>query len=453
MFSVREIIQATGGKLISGNPAEIINGISTDSRKLKPTEAFLALQGDNFDGHDFIKETLKLKVSCLIIEKEPQCSIPRGLPVIKVKNTTLALGDLARFQRKKFNLPVIAVTGSNGKTTTKEMIAWVLSANARVLKNEGTKNNQIGLPQTLLRLTGQDDYAVVEIGTNHFGEIDYLAKIAQPNIGLITNIGLSHIEFLKNHRGVLKEKSALLNNLFTPALAVINADDKFLKPLITKKSKKISVFSYGIKEKSDFFASAIKLKNCRLEFKVNGKFNFALSTLGYYNIYNALAAIAIGRILGLAYPVIAAKLEEFKFPKGRLNFIEFKGLKFIDDTYNSNPLSLKAALLALSSIKNKGRKIMVMGDMLELGRQKELLHRQAAGSITNICDVLVAVGNLAKITAQAARQSGFNHKNIFCCQNSSEARDLIFKHISPGINDVILVKGSRSMKMEEVFKV
>ena len=453
MFSVGKIVKATGGILIQGDFRDKMSGISTDSRKLKPQEGFIALRGDHFDGHDFIKESLKSKISCVILEDTHENLIPKQVAVIKVKDTTLALGDIARFHRQEFNLPVIAVTGSNGKTTTKEMIAWVLSSGGQVLKNEGTKNNQIGLAQTLIQLTEKDNFAVVEIGTNHFGEVDYLAQIAKPNIGLITNVGLSHLEFLNSLRGVLKEKSSLLDNLASPGLAILNADDKLLKGVITQNSKRRHVFSYGINEASDFCASAIKLKNGRLEFKVNRKFGFALSTLGYYNTYNALAAISVGRLLGLTYPEISARLCAFKFPKGRLNSVEFKGLKFIDDTYNSNPVSLRAALSAMDAAECKGKKIIIMGDMLELGKQKELLHRQIARSITNTCDLLVAVGRLARLTAQAAERIGFKNKNIFCCDNSTQARDLLFTRISPKANDLILVKGSRSMKMEEIFRI
>ncbi len=451
MFRVDEIIQATHGLLIQGSLTDKITSISTDSRKLKAREAFLALRGKNFDGHDYVAGALKLKASCLILEKDPGFLIPAVVTVIKVKDTTLALGDLARFQRQKINLPVIAVTGSNGKTTTKEMVAWVLSAKAKVLKNEGTKNNQIGLPQTLIQLTKRNRFAVVEIGTNHFGEVDYLSKIARPNIGLITNIGPSHLEFLKDLKGVAKEKTTLLNNLAKPAIVLLNADDKLLKGLIKNKVKGQHIFSYGINEKSDFRASCVELKNGKVEFKVNSKFKFELSTLGDYNIYNALGAIAVGRILGLSYPEIRARLATFKFPKGRFNLINFKGLRFIDDTYNSNPLSLNASLVALAAMHCKGRKILIMGDMLELGKQKELLHRQIAWSITNTCDLLITVGSLARITAKAAKNNGLNSKHIFCCSDAHQARELLFKKISAKADDLILVKGSRSMKMEEVL--
>ncbi|MDD5692287.1 MAG: UDP-N-acetylmuramoyl-tripeptide--D-alanyl-D-alanine ligase [Candidatus Omnitrophica bacterium] len=454
MFKVNEIIKATGGELIRGDLQDKARAISTDTRELKPGDAFLALKGNNFDGHDFIPAALKKKASCIIAQNTAGLVVPKGVALTRVKDTTLALGDIARFQRQKFHQPVIAVTGSTGKTTTKEMIAWVLSAEAVVLKNEGTKNNQIGLPQTLIKLKDKDDYAVVEIGTNHFGEVDYLSGIASPNIAVITNIGPSHLEFLKDLKGVFREKSGLLNNLSKPAIALLNSDDEFLRALINKRKGGRQIFSFGINEKSDFSASKIRLERApRVRFKVNGKFDFALSTPGSYNIYNALPAIAAGRIFGMPYRKIASRLAAFKFPKGRFNLIRFRGVAFIDDTYNSNPLSLRRSLETLKNIKVKGRRILVMGDMLELGSQKESLHIEIAGSITNTCDLLVTAGELAGLTARSAASRGLKRGNIFCCASAQEAGELLFNKISPGPDDLVLVKGSRSMKMEEVFRV
>jgi len=452
VFTVDEIICSTKGKLRQGNPRAKIAGICTDSRKIKSNEAFLALRGKNFNGHDFVSQVLKSKIACLIVENYPKVSVPAAIAVIKVKDTTLALGDIGRFQRQKINLAVSAVTGSNGKTTAKEMVAWVLSAHGQVLKNEGTQNNQIGLPQTLIQLNAKHNFAVVEIGTNHFGEVDYLAKLAKPDIGIITNIGPSHLEFLKDLKGVAKEKAALLDNLGGPAIALLNADDKLLHGLIKGKVKGAKIFSYGINTESDFRASRVKLKNGKVAFRVNAKFDFALSTLGAYNIYNALAAVACGRLLGLSYAEISARLAAFKFPPGRLNLVKSQGLTFIDDTYNSNPLSLKAALSALAAFPCKGRKILVMADMLELGKKKELLHRQIAWSITNSCDCLITVGKLAGLTAREVLKLGWPAKRVFICQDTCQAREVLLNKISASASDLILVKGSRSMKMEEVLK-
>ncbi len=454
MFTVKEIVEATGGKLACGSPQAKVKGVSTDTRSMSSCQAFLALKGNNFDGHDFIPAALKSCPPCIIVSKLPKVKLPGNTALIMVKDTTLALGDMARFNRGKFDKPVIAVTGSNGKTSVKEMISWVLSGGWRVLKNEGTKNNQVGLPQTLLRMGRSDDFAVVEIGTNHFGEVDYLSGIARPNIGVITNVGPSHLEFLKDLDGVFNEKTRIFANLEPPAIGLVNADDPYLRPLLRRKTRGFILFGYGVKEKCDFCARGVKAADGKVRFRFNNhKTDFVLSTFGVHNVYNALAAIAVGRIFGLAPETISRRLRDFDFPNGRLKLVEVRGVKFIDDTYNSNPLSLNNALAALGTVKCRGRKILVMGDMLELGREKELLHRRAAGSITNICDILVTVGKLSAFTAKTAKALGFRGKNIFCCSSSAEARELLSNTISPGAGDIVLVKGSRSMKMEEVFKI
>jgi len=450
MFEVNEILKATCGRLISGKKDAKVKGISIDSRTLRPKEVFIPIKGNNFDGHDFIDEAIKKGASCVIAEKFKTHSSQPKTVFIEVKNTTKALGDIARFQREKFDIPVIAVTGSNGKTTAKEMIAWVLSRKSKVLKNEGTKNNHIGLPLTLLSLDSSCDFAVLEAGTNHFGEIEYLAKICLPNIGIITNVGQSHLEFLKDLNGVYQEKSSLLEYLKKPKIAILNADDAFFGQRLSQKKLGLAVISFGINNKADFFASDIKRRSARLEFLVNAKHRFTLKTLGYFNIYNALTAISSARILGMEYRDIAARLADFSFPQSRLSFIKLKKIRFINDTYNSNPVSLKHALETLQDFCASGRKIFVMGDMLELGEEKELFHYRAGQHAAGVCDVFVAVGELSRKAAQGAKESGF--KNIFICADSREAREVLHKKISPSADDIVLVKGSRSMKMEEVLK-
>ena len=452
MFTVNELLKATKGKLISGKRNASIAGISIDSRTIKPNEAFIAIKGNNFDGHDFIEEVIEKGAGAVIV----QSHVPRNRPHVKasiivVKDTVKALGDIARFQRDKFDIPVIAVTGSNGKTTTKDMIAWVLSDKSNVLKNIGTKNNHIGLPLTLINLDSAYDFVVLEVGTNHFGEVGYLANICQPNIAVLTNIGPSHLEHFRNLDGVFKEKFRLIKYLKKPFISILNADDRFLKKVPVRKTNKPVIFGFSIKNRSDFSASDIKVINGKTEFLVNKKYGFTLNTIGYYNIYNALSAIAIGRIFGMEYKNLSLRLSVFDFPQSRLNVVKFNNIKFIDDTYNSNPNSLALALDALSNISAAGRKIFVMGDMLELGSNKELFHRQAGRKAAKVCDVLITVGNLSKIAARVARKQGFNTKNIFTCESTLEARDILLNKISPDSTDVVLVKGSRSMKMEEVF--
>lgn len=454
MFKINELLKATNGSLV--NPASVphIKGISIDSRAIKPQYAFIAIKGKNFDGHDFITEAIKKGASCIIVHSLqcPAVHNKNRVAVIKVNDTTRALGDIARFQRTKFNIPVIAVTGSNGKTTTKEMIAWVLSKKFKVLKNEGTKNNQIGLALALLDLNGSHDIAVLEIGTNHFGEINYLTNICRPNIGIITNIGAAHLEYLQSLEGVFKEKYEMIKNLKNPRIGILNGDDGLLNKRILIKAKTPVSFSFSIKNPADFRASNIKYASQKIGFYINQKYKFTLKTLGYYNIYNASASIAAARIFGMEYKDISSRLSTFVFPQSRLKLIKFNNIKFIDDTYNSNPVSLGEALNALANCATEGRKIFVMGDMLELGSSKKTFHYRIGKEVARCCDIFITVGSLSRLTAVAAKNSGFNGNDVFNCKTADQARDILFNRISPDKDDIVLVKGSRSMKMEEVFR-
>lgn len=452
MFKVSELLRATGGKLLQGSGSLNIKGVSIDSRTIKKGEAFIGIKGKNFNGEDFIGEAIKKGAGCLISVSAVAAKKYKKIPFIKVRDSIEALGHIGLLQRKKFNIPVIAVTGSNGKTTTKEMISWVLAKEFRILKNEGTKNNQIGLPLALINLNPSCEIAVLELGTNHFGEIEYLTGICLPNIGVITNIAAAHLEYFGNLRGVFKEKYSLIDNLEKPYVAILNADNNILKEKLEKPTKVPFLLGVGVKEKSDFFASNIEYNKDKIEFLVNQKFKFTLNTLGYYNIYNALIAIAIARILGMEYKDIGARLNKFIFPKGRLNMLTLNKIRFIDDTYNANPGSLKQALEALDNIKTKGKRIFIMGDMLELGKDRELFHKLAGRQAARHCDILITVGELSKFTAEEAKGHGLNINNIFTCESSYEARDILFNKLALQDNDIVLLKGSRAMKMEEVIK-
>jgi UDP-N-acetylmuramoyl-tripeptide--D-alanyl-D-alanine ligase len=445
MFKVFELVKATGGKLVSGNMGLEVEDISIDSRQINKGSAFIAIKGDKFDGHDFVAEVVRRGAKCIIGHKLVKV---KGAAFILVKDTQKALADIARFNRQRFDIPVIAVTGSNGKTTTKDMIAAVLSRKFKVLKNEGTKNNHIGLPLTLLKLDGSYDAVVLEMGTNHFGEIDYLSRIAMANICVITNIGPSHLEYFKNLKGVFKEKSSLIRNIEKPGVVVVNKDDPYLKGLTAKKSKAPFVISVGINEEADFRASDLVNLRGKPAFKVNGRFKFALSAFGYYNSYNSLLAIAVGRIFGLGYRDIALELSRFSLPKSRLNLLLINKVQIIDDTYNANPLSLRQALGVLESFPAKGKKVAVLGDMLELGSLSNKLHEDAVRDALKVCNILVTVGK----TMASVVKSVFPGEDIFTCDTSLEAGNLLFKTIHVKSGDLVLVKGSRSMKMEEVFR-
>ena len=452
MLRVDELLKATGGCLISGKRNSLIKGISIDSRVIKKEEAFIAIKGNNFDGHNFIDAAIKKGANC-IIRKTPEPQSPRapGIVYIEVRDTVKALGDIARYQRLKFDIPVIAITGSNGKTTTKDMVAWVLSKSFKVLKNEGTKNNQIGLSLALLNLDRSYEVAVLELGTNHFGEIEYLTKICLPNIGVITNIGPAHLEYFHNLKGVLREKYNLIENLKGPELAILNSDDNLLRTRVSGTARRPFALSFGIKRKSDFMASQIRFSAERIEFLVREKYKFTLKALGYHNIYNALVAISIARVFGLEYGALVRQLAVFEFPSGRLKLKRLNRMSFLDDTYNSNPFSVEQALNALANLRVKGRRIFVMGDMLELGSRRKTFHYRIGERVGGSCDVFITVGRLSELAASRAKSFGFDAKNIFTCASVQQARDILVHKISACRDDLILVKGSRAMKMEEIF--
>lgn len=455
MFTITELIRATKGRLKSGGgPHTRASGISIDSRTIKKGEAFVAIKGESFDGHDFIAAAIKKGASCIIKEKgKGQGSrSSQRIPVIEVNDTTKALGDIARFNRLRFDVPVIAVTGSNGKTTTKDMIACVLAAKFSVLKNEGTRNNHIGLPMTLLQLGPEHDIVVLEIGTNHFGEVGYLAGVCQPTIGVITNIALAHLEQFKSLAGVFKEKSVLLKRLAGRGIAVLNADDPLLQGYLAGKKTKPLAFGFGIREQCDFRGRGIRASSGRVTFALDDKTRFRLRTAGVHNVYNALAAAAIARLFGMEYRAVAKRLSAFEFPRGRLIYRTLKGVRFLDDTYNSNPSSLAQALRALQDIRATGKKIFVMGDMLELGSQGESFHCEAGRKAAQVCTTFIAVGALSRLAAKEARKSGVDSGNVFSCKTPQQAREILFTTVAPGRNDVVLVKGSRGMAMEELFK-
>lgn len=456
MFTVRQLIEASSADLVQGDVQKRIKSICIDSRRANPGDCFIAIKGSSFDGHDFIAQAIKNGASCVIVSiSNPKLlsSNPKykRISILNVDDTIRALGKIAALHRQRFSIPVIAVTGSNGKTTTKEMLAHVLSARMRVLRTEGTKNNNIGVPLTLLNLKSTHDIAVVELGTNHFGEIEYLSGICRPNMAVITNIAASHLEFLRDLNGVFTEKTSLLRLLQKPAIAILNADDKFLYKLISGRKHRHTAVSFGVRSRADFRGSAIELRGEESRFLLNFKHRFMLKNCGQHNIHNALSAIAVARIFGLSHKDIISKLASFKFPAGRCSMAKFGGLRLIDDTYNSNPFSLEHALYALANIKVKGRRIFVMGDMLELGPDRESLHCKAGRLAAKICDTLIAVGPLSGKALREAKKSGMKEKDLFSCADSGQAGKILIGKIQPCSQDAVLVKGSRAMKMEEII--
>lgn len=472
-FTVDDILSATGGRIIAGNKDHLGLGISSDTRSLKQDDIFIAVRGENFDGHNFIDEAVKKGSHIIIVggdfcfdmgrgaslrknnplEKQnhlagftKNCS---GVVFVKVADTVKALGDIANFHRRRFNVPIISITGSCGKTTTKDMVHEVLSQKFTILKNEGTFNNCIGLPHTLLKLDKEIDLAVTEMGTNHPGEIHRLVSVAEPNIGIITNIGAAHLEFFGKVTGVLEEKYDLIRGLSIPGLAILNGDDKLLCKKAAKEKKK-TVFTFGIENKCDFTASRINIFADSIRFTLNNKHKFCLNVLGRHNIYNALAAIACGMIFGIGINEIRKRLFNFVLTASRINLKRIKNYHVIDDSYNSNPVSFECAVEALKNFNTKGKKIFVMGDMLELGEKSIILHRLAGKKIIESgIDALITVGRLSSQTADFVKNNA-PRLLVYSCGCSLEAKGILAGMVKS--EDLILVKGSRAMQMEKAIQ-
>ena len=465
-FSVFEIIRATNGKLIAGSDDLSVSGVSTDTRTLSRGNLFIAIRGKNFDGHNFINQAIVKGAQAIIVESDFRFDASQGASRINKDNLSLkdcasvsfirtddaigALCNLAAFHRRRFKIPVVGITGSCGKTTTKEMVADVLSAKFNVLKNKGTFNNSIGVSHTLLRLNKEVDIAVVEMGTSNFGEIKRLAEIVAPSIGIITNVGYSHLEFFKTIDSICNEKYDLVKNLKHPFIAILNGDDMRLRKK-AKTSKDLNLFTFGLKKTCDFTATNIECARGVLEFSLNKKHRFKINVLGRQNAYNVLAAISCGVIFGLNYKDIKNKLSAFIMPSTRISLKKIRGYHVIDDTYNSNPLSLEYAIQTLSEFDTKGKKVFVMGDMLELGKRSVMLHREIAKKIIKSgIDTLITVGPLSHHAADAIKTKKRSNLKVYSCGCTLEARGILLNLLRD--DDLVLVKGSRGMRMEEIIE-
>ncbi len=452
MFTIKEISECTGGKLVKGSLDVKVSGVSIDSRTIKPNELFVAIKGERFDGHVFIKEALRRGAAAIVFSGKPYEKTAlkhrRAIPMLRVKNTVRALGALAYSYRARFKIPIIAVTGSNGKTTTKEMLKAIFSKKFSVLCNPGTQNNQIGVPLALFKLQKKHRLAVIEIGASRAGEIDRLSWILQPGVGVITNIAPAHLEFFKNLQGVFKTKMELARNLSKGAKLVINQDDPFLSRVNGPNLQRVT---FGLNRSCDFCAEAIKQTEKGLSFVLNGKHRIALKALGRHNVYNALAGIAAAKSFGIGYNEIKDALSIFKAPPMRMQLFDVNNVRIISDCYNSNPDSLASALEFLSEYSSKGKKIAVCGDMLELGERARSLHFDIGKRLAGRkIDFLITVGSLSKKIASGAHAAGMPKASIRTYSSTSEAANALYELTQE--NDVVLIKGSRAMQMENVIK-
>jgi UDP-N-acetylmuramoyl-tripeptide--D-alanyl-D-alanine ligase len=446
-LSVEDVVRGTQGALVAGDLGVPVTGVSIDSRSLGIGAAFFAIRGPHRDGHAFLRDAAARGAACLIVHNLPD-DLPPSVATILVDDTTRALGRLAAYHRARFTLPVAAVTGSNGKTTTKEMMAAVLEALGPVLKPEGSFNNQWGLPLTLLRLGPEHRALALELGANTPGEIEALAAISRPTVGVVTVVSSAHTEFFGSLDGVAAEKSALVRAIPADGAVVLNADDPRVLAMHTQSRARTLYFS--TRPGADVFtAGPVEDDGDGVRFTLAAgpaKRPVRLGFAGRHNVTNALAAAGVGLALGLSLEQIVRGLETARPAKGRCVWRKAGRLLILDDTYNANPTSVSAALQTLAA-PDARRRVVVLGDMLELGGISETAHREMGRAVAAAgAAEFLGMGRWAQVAVDAARQAGLaesHHVTTF-----EDAVALLLKRLAPG--DAVLVKGSRGMRMERV---
>lgn len=458
-WSRNEILLATGGRLIREGRRKIFGEVVTDSVKVRKGSVFVALKGERHDGHRFVSDAVRRGARCVIVHRELSRPIPGDATLIRVRDTLRALGDLAHYRRERYGPMVLAITGSNGKTTTKEMVAAILEEasmggkrlRGKVLKTEGNFNNLIGLPLTLLRLRKEHKLAVVELGTSRPGEIARLAEIARPDVGIITSVAVAHLEGLSSLAGVAREKGALYRGLRDRGTIAVNLDDPWARRLGEQfKGRKITYGKRG-QVRADSWRSLgargmlFTLRAGRQRSRVR------LYFVGQHNIANATGAAAVARALGIRLAAIRRGLQKARpFPM-RMQIEDWKGIGIINDAYNANPASMEAAIKTLAEIECRGARIAVLGDMFELGRQTRTQHLQLGKHVGRAgIDRLYLLGARAQQLKKGALQGGLRSEQVIIGKNHRDIARRLRRHLKKG--DWLLVKGSRGMKMETVLK-
>ena len=457
-WTVGQLVEATGGRLLTGDPQTGITGVCLDSRRVQPHEAFLAICGVRHDAHKFIPEVLQRGATCLIVSQVPSPLPP--IPTMVVDDTTQALGRLAAAHRRRFSIPVIAVTGSCGKTTTKELIAHLLGHSRAVLKTQGTQNNHIGLPLTLLQVTASHEAVVVELGSNHPGEIAALAQIARPTVAVITNVGPAHLEFFGSLDVVRQEKLSLLDALEPSGVAVVPGDQ--LDVLLAAKARlqaragssdsargAVALLTFGISDQCGVQAVELHREGAESWIRVRGVAGtYRVPLPGLHNVENALAALACVKALGIPLESLRDQLASFSSLPLRSELIECDGLTIVNDCYNANPLSFARGLDILQHLDVR-RRVAIAGDMLELGASAPAAHR----AIGRLCvqagvDVLIAVGEFAQEVARGASEDHPPTLRVFDTVEALLARvDTMIQH-----GDGVLIKGSRKLALDRVTR-
>lgn len=449
-----DVLKATTGNLVTGASEKTFYGISTDSRLVKKGNLFIALKGEKFDGHDFVNQALQLGAAGIIVHdaKVSKDLTDKNVTVIKVVDTLIALGDLAHEWRKRFSIAVIGLTGSSGKTTTKEMIAAIIGRKKNILKTDGNLNNLIGLPQTIFRLTTEHELAILEMGTNTRGEIKRLTQIALPDIGLITNIGPAHLAGFGSIDVVREEKGDLFLNMSPSGTIIVNIDDKAVALCAERWTGRKITFSMS--PNADVTVKDIKMNGIKgMSFNLIVDENtqkVEMKIVGLHHVNNAMAAAAAAFAVGTDIKTIAEGLAEFRPFSGRMEMVKLRNGSFLlDDSYNANPASVREALMTLKDLKVHHNGFVFLGDMLELGTESEEMHRKIGMLIATIgINTLFLQGNFSRVTAAGAMEGGLSPENIFFLSNENNGINYLKENLKKG--DWILVKGSRGMKMDKI---
>lgn len=455
-MNVEEILNATRGRLLIGNLKENCENFCTDTRKILENDVYVGLKGENFNGNEYYEEALRKGakvaiVSGIEIPKE-KLEQYKDKTIIEVDDSLIAFGKIAEYKRSLYNIPVIQVTGSVGKTSTRDIIANVVRTKYKTLQTEGNLNNHIGLPTTLLKLKDHEAL-VVESGMNHLGEISYLGEITKPTIAVITNVGTAHIGLLGSRENILKAKLEILENLKPGGTIVINNDNDMLNKW-AKEDKLYKKYTFGIDEESDVMAYNIKIGNKSSTYNVkinNEEYTVNVPVSGKHFVYNSLCAIAIGNLLGISPENIIKGIETFSLTKNRMEVVKVKdNVTVINDAYNASYDSMKPAIEYLKELPAK-RKIAVLGDMFELGEFSEEIHRKVGIEVvTHKIDILVTVGKLAKYIAEEAKYLRMPEKNIISLETTEEASEYLNKILQK--DDAVLLKAAHGMHFSEIFK-
>jgi UDP-N-acetylmuramoyl-tripeptide--D-alanyl-D-alanine ligase len=454
----KEILLATGGKLLRSGKKDRFGEVVTDSGKVKQGSVFVALKGQRLDGHRFVRDAVRRGAGCVVVHRDLYPSIYGAAGVVKVRDTLRALGDLAHYRREIYRPRVLAITGSNGKTTTKEMLAAILEEarvngkplRGRILKTEGNLNNLVGLPLTLLRLNHRHEAAIVELGTNHPGEIERLGEIADPDMGIITSVAAAHLEGLDSLAGVAREKGALYRRMRPGGTIAVNMDDRWVRRLGEKFTGKKITYGRGGEVRAESWRS-LGAKGMLLHLRAGDRrARIRLNFIGEHNIVNAVGAAAMAYGFGASLAAIRRGLEQAKPFRMRMQLDQWRNVGIIDDAYNANPASMEAAVKTLAGLECRGERNAVLGDMFELGRRSRRQHFQLGRRVAGAgVDRLYLLGAQAKQVREGALRGGMASERIIIGRDHRDIAIRLRSHLKRG--DWLLVKGSRGMKMETVL--